>query len=126
MESKGGGERGGVRWGGCVGAHRRSETPANSTIPPSPPPPVQHANYSLCGSSVPPKVLASLHSHTSRDLPPPLDAHLRSKACHMSVRAGDSLSEGQPEDIIRGMEGQPFWDVCAHGRPTVVPGEVFL
>ena len=44
----------------------------------------------------------------------------------MSVRAGDELEEGQPEDIMRGMQGQPFWDICAHGRPTVVPGDVFM
>lgn len=48
------------------------------------------------------------------------EAMLKSLACHSVVRAGQSLTDYEMQDLIRQMEQeeQPF--TCPHGRPTLI------
>jgi len=41
-------------------------------------------------------------------------------ACHSAVRAGDSLSQKEMEELARQLEDAALPNTCPHGRPTLV------
>ena len=47
-------------------------------------------------------------------------ALLKTLACHGSVRAGQSLSVIEMQELLRDLEGSPNFRTCPHGRPTVL------
>jgi DNA mismatch repair protein MutL len=48
-----------------------------------------------------------------------IDLMLATKACHNSIRAGETLSELQIQNLLHELDGVDF-EVCAHGRPVVI------
>ncbi|GMI14048.1 hypothetical protein TrLO_g2118 [Triparma laevis f. longispina] len=52
-------------------------------------------------------------------------SRLKSNACRDAVMMGDTIEYERGKSIVEGMRGEEFWYVCAHGRPSCSPGEVF-
>ena len=48
---------------------------------------------------------------------------LKSMSCRRSCMAGEAVDWDRGVKMVEGMRGEELWGVCAHGRPTVVPGD---
>ena len=53
-------------------------------------------------------------------LPPVAVRVLNSKACRSAIMFGDALDEEERREVLEGLRETRLYEICAHGRPTVV------
>lgn len=54
-----------------------------------------------------------------------LDAVLSRMACHGSIRAGDTISRDEVQQLMRDLDTVDFGANCPHGRPVYLPIDLF-